>query len=273
MVDLVAKQTAYGVMLLLPNDMYVGRGLIKYGEYCVGEQIFFSLAAQHGGAAIDVGANLGAHTMFMASRFSNVYAFEAQPFIHMLLKGNLAPFLNTTTYNAAVGSEDGILHLPRLNYTMSNNFGGMGKYALKDEADKSTIVMEPIQQRMLDKVDSLRAEDQISLIKIDVEGMELDVLKGAQALIDKHRPVLYVENDKMDHAAELVKFIYNLGYEAIWHITPLYREDNWANDKENIYEGLSSFNLICTPKGGWMTIKNGLPCTPDNPFVPPGCKV
>lgn len=276
-VDIVVVKTAYGPMFALKNDWFVGRSLIEYGEYSVGEQDFFEVVSKQGGAAVDVGANMGAHSVFLASKFPHLYAFEAQWFMYMILKANLARHLNTTTYNAAVGGEEGILHIPAVNYELENNFGGIGKDCFGDTPPEQ-IAMEQVQLRMLDKVDALRKEEKISLIKIDVEGMELDVLKGAQSLIAQHRPILYVENDKPNKAPELLKFIYNLGYKAWWHITPMARFNNYRKNPKTMKETLGmdhlvSFNLICVPVDGWLTINNSIQCTPENPHVPPGCHV
>jgi len=266
-IPLKIKPTNNGWMMFLPHDMFVGRSLDLYGEFSVHEQSFFNFAYRSG-AAIDVGANIGAHTLFMARRFAHVYAFEPQMMLCMLLKGNLAPHLNTTVYNAAVGNDDGILHMPQLNYTAAtNNFGGFGKYL---DIPKD-IDLQPIQLRKLDGVEAIQKEDKIDLIKIDVEGMEKEVLEGAQATISKHKPMMYVENDKPPRAEELVKFIYNLDYRAWWHITPLFNPANLYKNNENVFGNICSFNLICTPKDSQLTVSDLLECTPDNPHLPPGC--
>jgi len=267
---LKVKPTAYGPMCFLPNDVYVGGSLDAYGEFSAGEQDFFHFVAR-GGAAVDVGANMGAHSVPMAKWFSHLYAFEPQEIIYRILRFNLANSLNATSYKAAVGNEEGVVYFPALDYSVKNNYGAMHKDLGKDQ----DIQMIPVQVRMLDKVDALRAEENIDLIKVDVEGMEKDVLEGAQYLIDKYRPVLYVENDKPDKMKALVQFINNLGYKAYWHITPLFRPDNFYQNQENIFgpNNIVSFNLICLPEKHWLTLNNAVECTPENIGLPEGYKI
>src|SRR6266550_3233530 len=177
-IKVILGDTINGPMLYLQNDIYVGRSLDLYGEFSKGEQEFFAFAAQKGGAAIDVGANLGAHSMLMAQRYEWLFAFEPQPILHKLLRGNLSGFLNTTTYNAACSNDEGLLWLPELNYGEANNFGGVGRECLDaiPEETRKTIPMIKIQSRMLDRCDAIQAAEKISLIKVDVEGMEKEVL-------------------------------------------------------------------------------------------------
>jgi FkbM family methyltransferase len=266
------KQTANGPMLTLPHDCYVGRSLDLYGEFSPGEQEFFKVCSR-GGAALDVGANLGAHTVFMARNFSHVYGFEPQEVLFRILAANLATYGNKTLYNAAVGNEEGIIHLPLMDYSIVNNYGGYGRDMIKKAEKPEEIPLVKTQLRMLDKIEALRKEEQIDLIKVDVEGMEKDVLEGAQYLIDKHKPILYVENDRPEKQKDLVRLIYNLGYTATWHLTPLFRPDNFNGYKENVFGGLIvSINLICIHKeNAWLKITGGEPCTPEKYGQPAGC--
>src|SRR2546421_599112 len=237
---LKAKQTRYGMMLFLPEDSYIGRSLDLYGEFSKEEHDFFDFIYR-GGAAVDVGANIGAHSVALAATFAHVFAFEPQEVIYRLLVANLAKWHNVTTYNAAVGKSEGLIDFPVIDYTKAGNFGAV---SCNNVPNTATV---KLQQRRLDGIDALRQEAQIDLIKVDVEGMELDVLDGAQGLIDKHRPVLYVENDQIQKTKALVNFIYNLEYRAYWHCTFLYNPKNFAGNQANVFPATASFNLICLP--------------------------
>jgi hypothetical protein len=70
---------------------------------------------------------------------------------------------------------------------------------------------EKVPQIILDEY--FKYTENISFLKVDVEGMELDVLEGAKQIIQKHKPVMYVEFYKQhDGAKELREFISSLGY-------------------------------------------------------------
>ena len=85
------------------------------------------------------------------------------------------------------------------------------------------------------------AFDHIALIKVDVEGHELQVLKGARETIERCKPILYVENDRPHRSRDLLAFLLNdLGYRAWWHFPDLY------NANEQIDGGdFVSHNVLC----------------------------
>ena len=74
------KQCRHGPMLYSTKDIYIGRSLDLYGEFSEGEVHFFGQVLQPGMVAIDVGANIGCHTVFMAKR--SVPAVPASPWNH-----------------------------------------------------------------------------------------------------------------------------------------------------------------------------------------------
>lgn len=273
-IKLTLGETNNGPMLYIPTDAYVGGSLDLYGEFSAGEQAFFNFVAQKGGAAIDVGANMGAHSMTMAKHYEHLFAFEPQLVLYKLLCANLSEHKNTTLYHAAVGNDEGIIHLPEMDYSIPNNFGAVGKecFAHLPPEQLQTLNMVATQQRAIDKCEAIAQCEKISLIKVDVEGMEREVLEGARHTIAKHQPILYVENDKPKHSKELVTYIYDvLAYRAWWHITALFNPNNFKHNDHNVFPDITSFNLICVPEGHWMEVVGARPCTPADPFVPPGC--
>lgn len=266
-IELKLKTTRYGDMVYLPQDLYVGGALESYGEYSQAEVEIFDFVSQFGGAAIDCGANMGAHTVALARKYEHVFAFEPQLVLYRCLRANTAEWLNVTTYRAAVGSKDDIIRFPLMDYSGMNNYGGFGR----DIPVAPDAQYWQCQQRQIDKVEAIRNYDKIGFIKIDVEGMEAEVIEGAMAMLDKHRPILYVENDKPKQSSKLVNLIYNLEYKAYWHITALFNPDNFNNKAEDIFPGLVSFNLICIPNGHQAIIHGLQECTPDDPYLPEGC--
>ena len=88
----------------------------------------------------------------------------------------------------------------------------------------------------------------IRLLKIDVEGMESQVLQGASGLVDRCRPWLYVENDRLDRSAALIERIVARGYRLWWHLPPLFNPGNYFGIGQNDFPGVVSFNMICQPK-------------------------
>ena len=69
------------------------------------------------GYALDIGANIGNHTLFFQNRFKHVISFEPSPLIFKLLKFNVTPFSNVTVHNFALGENysQSLLHLKNSN--------------------------------------------------------------------------------------------------------------------------------------------------------------
>jgi FkbM family methyltransferase len=232
------SECRYGYMLYNINDMYMGGSLDRYGEFSEGEVEIFRQVAQPGGVVVDVGANLGAHTLFFANavgRNGRVYAFEPQRIIFQTLCANMAlnSITNTFCFLMALGEEHGSIMVPMLDPEGVNNFGGL---ELGSFTEGETVEMITL--------DSL-ALPQCRLIKVDVEGMELGVLKGARATIERCRPCLYVENDRPEKGDDLTRFIDQLGYKMYWHRPLLFNPQNYYANPMNIFGNVVSYNLFC----------------------------
>jgi hypothetical protein len=98
------------------------------------------------------------------------------------------------------------------------------------------------------RLDDVVGLESIGLIKVDVEGFELLALQGAEATLDRCRPVLYVENDRIDQSPALVEWLWSKGYRLWWHTPPLFNGANFFANAENQYPGVGSFNMLCVPR-------------------------
>lgn len=232
----VLTSSGHGTLIVNRNDYQMTSATTGYG---VGYQIFntsyydpdevrvlvstLQLRQQIFGAgvvAIDCGANIGVHTVEWAKAmygWGTVTAFEAQERIYYALAGNVAinNCLNATAIHAAVGSACGEMKLPRVNYLVPSSFGSLeliqsdrnefiGQAADYSEENSTAI-------RVI-SIDSLRAH-RLDLLKIDVEGMEMQVLEGARHSIVEHKPILCIEAIKVDRA-KLSKTIADFGYQC-----------------------------------------------------------
>ena len=232
------RQCRYGLMTYPPHDRYVGRSLQVYGEYSDLELDFLRLLLRPGDIALDVGANLGAITVGMAERVGPgglIHAFEPQRPIYEILAANATRFFNIIPHCAAVGAAPGSIHVPPRDYDNVGNFGG---HALGGELGEKVQMVT---------VDSLNLP-RLRLMKVDVEGMELEVLQGAEQTIRRCQPALFVENDRDEKSGALISFIFSLGYRLWWHLTPLYRPDNFNRHAEDVFGNIWSVNMLGFPR-------------------------
>ena len=234
------KLCRHGVMLYNLHDRYVGGSLDRYGEFSELEAQLFSDWVKPGMLVVEVGANIGAHTIQLAKLVGAtgaVIAFEPQRIVFQMLCANLAlnDLKNTDAKCLAVGAAPGEISVPRVDYRRDGNFGGVALGT--NDGDLVEMIA----------LDDLKLPA-CHLIKIDVEGMEKSVLDGAAETIARFRPFLYVEDDRRDKHAELIATLLGLDYRIWWHFPRLFNPGNFANNPENVFADTASFNLICLPR-------------------------
>jgi FkbM family methyltransferase len=152
-----------------------------------------------GVAMIDCGANIGVHTVECAvemTGWGSVLAIEAQERLYYALAGNIAlnNCFNARAVHAAVAGQDGTMRVPVPDYLAPASFGSLELKPQTNEfiGQKIDYSAGAAQEIRCLKLDSI-ALPRVDLVKIDVEGMELEVLAGARQLIGMHRPILQVE--------------------------------------------------------------------------------
>jgi FkbM family methyltransferase len=169
--------------------------------------------------AIDCGANIGVHTIEWArfmSGWGRVYSFEPQEKIYYALAGNIAlnNCFNVTARLAAVGAKCGTLAMPEVNYCIPSSFGSLELI----QADSNEYIGQNIDyQRAIQPIDMVTLDSlnlsRIDLVKIDVEGMELQVLQGARESISRCKPQLVIEIIKSDEKA-IAELLDAAGYRS-----------------------------------------------------------
>ncbi|HTW68643.1 MAG TPA: FkbM family methyltransferase [Acetobacteraceae bacterium] len=204
----------YGWML--HAGPYIGKCFELYGQYSESEVAVLRAFLKAGDTAIDVGANIGDLTVPMSRLVGpggRIYAIESHSDTYHVLCANLAlnGIRNTKALNCFIADSPDV-----------STGGPWGEFGYVSPIWGTTVV----------PIDSLGAES-CALIKIDVDGKELEVLRSARNLIGKCRPILYFENDSQDGSAALLGHAMGEGYDLYWHPAPIFEPDNFFGNPIN----------------------------------------
>jgi FkbM family methyltransferase len=165
------------------------------------------VSGRHLRCVFDVGAHVGLHTLFYSAMADRVVAFEPAPRNYARLLDNVAlnHRANVSTWNVALWDQTAVLDF------LENGICQTGTLLTKASHAKGFQKIQ-VKTYRLDDLD-LPAPD---LIKIDCEGAEMQVLRGALATLRKHRPVLHLEVHPLlgVSEAEIQEFLRSAGYNV-----------------------------------------------------------
>ena len=170
---------------------------------------------------IDVGVYRGVHSYEMSKYSNKVHAFEPNPVIYKDLENYLLKIKsNIKLYNYALSNVEGIknLKIPLRNSKINkDNYEEYYKMGLASIHESNTFsAYETFQVKSI-KLDNINIDNKISLIKIDVEGHELEVINGGIELINKYKPNLIIEIEERHSkrkVMETINTISEIGYKV-----------------------------------------------------------
>jgi FkbM family methyltransferase len=187
------------------------RGDIVYPDVT---QVLFHRLASREASAIDVGANVGIFTRYLASHFSQVTAVEPIPYLAERLQRSSPS--NVKVEPVALGNKNGSVTLripvdaagkemPALSTAASSNKLGFIKNA--------GLVERQVTMRTLD--DIVAQTIKLAFVKIDVEGFEASVLAGATQMLKKERPTIQLEIGRAHnpHYADILELFGTASYQ------------------------------------------------------------
>lgn len=169
----------------------------------------------------DVGSNIGTFTSWMAKAFPNgtIYSFEPQRLVFQMICGNMAinNIDNVYLYNIALGKENKTLEINEPDYFQNIDYGTFS--INKEIIEKKSKYRSIIELITLDKFAEKHQINNIDFIKIDAEGMDLDVLLGAKNAISKFKPSILVEHsdNKISILDDLKKELSSYNYQFEVH--------------------------------------------------------
>lgn len=205
------------IKMVIPKDesRVAPLEIINFGSYEPNESKVMDLLASDAAQIIDVGANIGYHTIRFAKKYkkSVVHSFEPMPVSYSYLKKNIVlNQLNSkiNTYKIGLSDKDGIVDffVPIRNGTNTS----MINVSKKKNSKKILCKIIKLDKFCFDK------NIKPNFIKCDVEGAELLVFQGAEKTIKSHSPKIFTELLRKwskpygYHPNDMINFFSNLGY-------------------------------------------------------------
>lgn len=204
-----------GIRFNLNVSKLIDHSIYFFRIHEIGWENLFNVLQPHFNV-IDAGANMGYLSLNFARRCheGTVYSFEPDSTNFSDLQKNVAlnDLENIQLFKKALGQNPGSAEL----YKMFVNNPGANR--ILSTAPAHTVPHETVEIITLDQLYASGVFKKIDVIKLDVEGFELFVLKGATQLIKQWKPILFVElsegNLRKQNCSglELIEFIENLGY-------------------------------------------------------------
>lgn len=193
------------VLFYLPNisDDFIQKVIAEGHFFEEGELGVVSKYIPHNAVILDIGANIGNHSLYWASkcRPAKIYAFEPVPETFDILKTNVE--LNRFS---------SVIEINNIGLSDAPTTGKISKFS-PTNIGATTIIKSKDGSLKLNRLDNISIpEGRVDFVKIDVENHELFVLNGAVETLKKYKPVVFIEMwPKYFKAGD--DFLRSLGYE------------------------------------------------------------
>ncbi len=209
----------YPKLWVLPEEG-ISRDVIIHGLY--EKQLMFAmleLAKRHSpmDVMLDIGANIGNHSLFFSSHVKQVLAFEPTPANACLLRANLYTnsIGNVRLTEKGLGDEPGKLPLFHSSgFETNNGFVEPGH----ERVDENTCWVE-VAQGDTELANLLSQGQRVSVVKIDVEGFEPKVISGLRETFKQHKPIVFWEAFEHEEARKSETVLREIGYQRFFHLS------------------------------------------------------
>ena len=247
--NIVTQKSKHGIFSYYKNDKYIGKSLREYGEFSEGEVHLFKQLTKTNDNVIEVGSNIGTHTIPLAKHLSQgglLYALEPQSQNYKILIKNINQndLQNIKVFKIAASNKKSEAYMNLFDENETNNFGDARIF------NKTFTNFEKVSVSTLDELffHEFNENKKLSLIKCDAQGQETNIINDSKKIIDKFKPFLYVENDNIEQSKNLIETIKSLHYSLFWHIVPMFNSKNYLNNSKNIFPKKYSLNMLCIHK-------------------------
>ncbi len=228
------KAARHGKFMLMHGDM-ISEFVNLYGEWCEGEIELFNKIIPSKGVVIEIGSNIGMHSVPISKicHEGQLFCFEPQRIIFQILCGNIAlnNITNIHAFQEAIGDEEGLIDIQTSDFDQPWNYGSFsidkgfnteGKYL-------DSINFEKIKITSLNNFTDRMKIERLDLIKIDAEGYESKILSASNNIIKQFKPFIFIENNSKENFEKVIEEIRKLNYLPFWYCSARYRKNNFNN--------------------------------------------
>jgi FkbM family methyltransferase len=181
------------------------REILLFSEAILEDHINSENIGSRPKVAIDIGANIGTHSLFFSTLVDKVFAFEPNPAVALVCRANqvAAARPNVEVFDLALSDHSGTATL------FVPDFGGGTLEILSDKDLPISVRVE----RGDDFIEPrLKGDERVVLVKADVEGHEPKVFSGILDILRKHRPVIFFESSSSAHLLCCKRILESVGY-------------------------------------------------------------
>lgn len=205
--------TRFPSQVVLSNDFITQSilidGLYEFNELQLIQATFKKVLEDK--TTLDIGANIGNHMRVFSLISKEVLAFEPNPYTFNILKLNSVNLENVKLYNYGASDKNCKLRGKVVPHNLGSASVQEARFSSSDTSKWEEVEFD---LKILDEVEELKNKG-IGFIKIDVEGHELECLKGMTNLLKEQTPIIALEQDKNtseDVGSPAIEYLYSLGY-------------------------------------------------------------
>jgi len=210
-----ASEEDHIVSVIRDTGAFYELDLLEYMQWAIAKREGKGRA----GLVVDIGGNIGNHAVYIGTFIAkHIIVIEPNPeslvFLHENLKSNLEDY---TLHECALGASPGFgrVHMPE------NAADNLGMATIVSD-DKGLINIRTLDDLITEQSEEFKMTTPVTAMKIDVEGMEISVLKGARDVLQRDCPELFIEAGTPKHLSEIEALLDEFGYckVATWAATP-----------------------------------------------------
>lgn len=240
-----------GTFLIPRFDEVIGKSIKNTGVWAGTDLDFFADKIGPGDTVLDIGANIGHHTVFFSKAVGpsgKVIGFEPQLNIFRYASANavMNGCANTTILQGCLGDAEGETRMASISYDQETNFGALGVSIGEDPFGELVPVwtLDGLLER------GILTVDRIDFVKIDVQSFELYVLRGAERTFRMYKPTIFLEispywmKERGYDYNEIYELLRQIGYD-FYH----FQHGAGIVDGVRQWSGSKSeeWDVVCTP--------------------------